>query len=416
MNRITLLRSLIIAGLLSLVALGPAAAAATGTLCGQVTAFTAPTAVADGSITIDGRTEVIDSSALAAIDATTLVALNALATADATTCLAIQAATDGTIVDIAIAASAELCGTVAANAALDTYSVAGVLVPASVVNADADLEALLAAAAAGNAALCADLTLDTTTGLVVGATVSGTLNLCGTATLDATGATVDGVTVPLTLLDAEARAALALAIDAGADVCISVRISDTSLVQANVTADVTVCGRVTLDASGNAVVNGVILSDALLGASAEALLDLAAAANGVACAAVDVTSNGGDATIRVTVDVELCATVAAVTDDSITVGGITILVAGGTTAGIEVGDRVCVEAGAGPGTGSNPPTGTLIGQADGDPTSGRPGGSTTISDTATRDAGFPLAQLGGVLVLLAVASGLRGAAVVARSD
>ena len=63
--------TLVLGVVLSLLVAGPASAASTGTLCGQVTAFTAPTAIADGSLTIDGDVEVIDSSAFGVIDAAT---------------------------------------------------------------------------------------------------------------------------------------------------------------------------------------------------------------------------------------------------------------------------------------------------------------------------------------------------------
>ena len=49
---------------------------------------------------------------------------------------------------------------------------------------------------------------------------------------------------------------------------------------------------------------------------AAALLELAAQADGTACASVDASSTGGNTTVGVTVTIEVCAEVTAVTDDS----------------------------------------------------------------------------------------------------
>ena len=85
-------------------------AAVDGTLCGTVTDFTAPTLADEGSITVDGTTDVIEISATALIDATTLAILVAAAAADLTLCLTIDADGSGNILDIGIAATAEVCG------------------------------------------------------------------------------------------------------------------------------------------------------------------------------------------------------------------------------------------------------------------------------------------------------------------
>ena len=400
MRRSTLPLVVALAGLFGLLMAAPASAATTGTVCGQVTAFVAPTAATDGSITIDGTTEIIDSSAFGAITAGTLTTLTAVANADATTCLDITANAGGEILTIAVAAQAEICGAVTVDTTSGVYTVAGVAIPAALVSADADLVALLNAAAAGGATVCLDVTIDSATGLFTSVALSATINLCGDAALDADSVTVAGVDVPLTLLDAEARAALDVAIDAGADVCLSVVVDGTDIVQANLTVNVDLCGEVTLDANGDVVVDGVVIPDALLDADAAALLELAAAADGTACAAVDASTTGGDTNVGVTVTIEVCAEVTAVTDSSVTIGGVTFIFAGAAAAGLEVGDEVCVAATTSP---TGDPVITDIDTEDGvAPGAGGGGGSPMLPDTATASVGTSgTTALGTLLLLLA---------------
>jgi len=204
----------------------------------EVTAFVAPALAVDGSITVDGTTEVIDASAFGAIDAATITTLTLLADAHATTCLQITADTDGAIVDLNVAASARICGTASLDSTTGLHSVAGVDLPMSLIAAGSSLDALLDAAATANANVCADVTIDATTGLITAVGLDATLTVCGDAALDADSATLAGVDVPFTLLDAEAEAALQLAANADANVCLTVVVDDTSLVQANQSASV----------------------------------------------------------------------------------------------------------------------------------------------------------------------------------
>ena len=285
MRRTTLPVATVLAALLGLVAAAPAGAATTGTLCGQVTAFTAPTATSDGSITIDGTVEVIDQSAFGVIEADTITILSAVATADATTCLEVTANTDGEIVDLAIAAEAEICGTVTLDTATGVFSVDGVAIPASVVAADAELQAVLNAAAAAGASACLDVSISSTTGLIA---------------------------------------------------------------SASLTADFMLCGEVTLDAEGNATVDGVPIDADLLTAGATALLELAATADGTACATIVAVSGDGETTVTVAVTAEVCAEVTAIGDGTITLNGITLGFAGAADSTIEVGDTACVTAATGP--------------------------------------------------------------------
>ena len=117
-------------------------------------------------------------------------------------------------------------------------SVGGVVLPGAVVSANAGLVALLNAAAQASANVCVDVTVSSTSGLITSVGLDATVRVWGDATLDADSATLGGIDVPLTLLDAEAEAALSVAIASGADVCVSVVADNTALVQANLTADI----------------------------------------------------------------------------------------------------------------------------------------------------------------------------------
>lgn len=392
----------VLAALLGLLIAAPAGAATTGTICGQVTAFQAPALGVNGSITINGTTEVIDASAFGAIDAATLTTLTLLADADATTCLDVTADGAGAIVDLDVAAQARICGTAALDTTTGVHSVGGVALPTSLITAGGSLDALLDAAATANANVCADVTIDGTSGLITTVRLDATLTVCGDATLDADSAMMGGVDVPFTLLDAEAEAALQLAVDAGADVCLTLVVDDTSLVQANLSASIDLCGEVTLDASGNATVDGVVIDAALLDADAAALLALAASADGTACASVDVASSGGTTSVGVTVSIQVCAEVTAITDNTITLGGVTFVFAGAADADIQIGDELCVTAATGP-TGEPIITDSDVAAGSG---TGPATVGTTLPDTATDQPMSPIV-LGGLL--LGVAIGLAGA-------
>lgn len=397
MRRSTVPMAIVMAALFGLFIAAPTSAATTGTLCGEVTAFTAPTAVADGSITIDGTAEVIDSSAFGVIAADTITTLTLVADADATTCVEISADTDGSIIDLDIAAQAEICGTAALDTTTGMYSVAGVELPTSLVGADADLAALLDAAATANADVCVDVTIDGTSGLITTIRLNATLTLCGDVTLDADSVALAGLDVPLSLLDAEAMALVELAVDAGAAVCMAIVVDDTTLVEANLSVNIDLCGEVSLDADGNFVVDGVVIDADLLNASAAALLELAASADGTACASVDAVSSGGDTTVAVTVTIEVCAEVTAITDDTITIGDVTFVFAGAADADIEIGDEICVAAGTAP-------TGDEIildiDTTDGEAAAGAGDDGDLLPDTATEQPMSALV-LGSFLLLAA---------------
>lgn len=407
MRRISLPMAIVFAALLALVVAAPVGAATTGTICGQVTAFTAPTATTDGEVTIGGQTEVIDQSAFGVIDASVYTVLGALAAADATTCLDVTADGAGLIVDLALAAEAEICGDVTLDTTADLYTVGGVTVPAAVVGADADLQALLDAAVAGDATVCLDVTIDQTSGLIVTASVNGTINVCGDVALDADSATIGAVDVPLSLLDAEALAVLRIAAEADVDACVGLVIDDTSLVQANVSANIELCGAVTLDADGNAVVDGVTIDADLLSVGAEALAALAASADGDACAVVTAVSSNGETTVTVGLTVDVCAEVTAIGDGTISLNGVTLGFAGASETDIEVGDVLCITAGTGP---TGEPTITDVDTTDSAPGDDdeAPGDDDgpVLPNTAT---GTPVDLVGFGVALLLVAMGSAAA-------
>lgn len=317
----------------------PAAAATTGTICGEVTAFTAPTAVTDGSITINGTAEDINAGAVV----TDAVELTALATLGAFTCVNVVADADGDITELALAAQAQLCGTVSEQAGVffvnDTALTAEAL---SLITGDSALSALLDAAANGAGSVCLDLAFNSA-GLVTSINLDGTLRLCGTATLDADSVTIAGVDVPLSTLSAEAAAALQVAVDAGADVCVDATVQNTDVVDAAVDATVRLCGTVTFNADGSATVGGVTIPADLIDADVAAALEAAATADGEACVTVDAVSAGGETTVTVVAEVSLCATVEAITASSITAGGVTFETASDLRGVIEVGDNICFD-------------------------------------------------------------------------
>ena len=281
-------------------------AIASGTLCGQVTTFTAPTPVADGSITINGIASVIDKSAAGTISAALLARLTIIANAHATACLDITANAGGTIVNLTFAASAQLCGAVAFNATLGAYSVNGVLLPAAVVNANAGARALLSAAAAGGGSACVTVTSDTTTGAILALAVTASVDVCGKVVLGANGtATVGGrlIAAPVLAADANLRSALQLAAHGNANACASL----TSSVNANGTLDVTGNATVTICAVVNAVsansltLNGVTFA---LGAGSSVSSDVKAGAT----LTLRITADSNGRVTIVTVSLAPCST------------------------------------------------------------------------------------------------------------
>lgn len=285
MQRTTLIPAIALGLLAALVMAAPVGAASTGTICGEVTAFTAPTAASDGSLTMDGSTEQVDSSASGAIDSATLTTLAALAAADDTTCLELEANENGDIVDMAIASQARICGTATAGSTTNGYEVDGVALAPSATSGDAQTTAVLESAADAGADICVDVALDTTSGQIA---------------------------------------------------------------SAGIDASFTVCGSVTADESGDATVDGTDIDESMLQGDASGLLQLAASSDGTACATITAVSDGTQTSVGVDVDIEVCAEVTAIGDDSITLNGVTLVMGGAADEDIQVGDVICVTAGIGP--------------------------------------------------------------------
>lgn len=268
--------AVLLGSLIALLIAAPANAATTGTLCGEITAFTAPSGGTDGSISINGTDE--DIAATAAVDTATTLTLDAVAAAGATTCVEIEADGAGVIIALDIAAQVGSCGTATIDATTGAYAVGDVLIPEPLVAVDAELAAVLDAAVSAGANVCADVTLDTTTGVITSVSLTATIDLCGDVTLTATG---------------------------------------------------------------EVVVDGTIVPDDVLTAELRALLEMAAEADAEGCVSIDATSTNGNTSLGVDVELTICATVTAITDSTITIGDVTFDLAGGVDADVEVGDEVC---------------------------------------------------------------------------
>ena len=263
------------AGALLLALAGPVAAAPTsgggglaghsqlanGVVCGAVTAFTAPTVAADGSITIGGVTDPVDATAT--ITPQALAALSG--TLPLTTCLTLTVTGSGDateVTGIAIAASGQLCGAVTATGTgtARIFSIGGAAVPTSAVNAE--LAALLNAALAANATVCVDVTVDANTGmLTAAANLDATFQLCGQVVgSGAAGArtyTVAGLAIPSAQLSASEAAALELAIANNANACVDLVIVDSQITAA--TARVDACVTVGAVSATSVTLDGVVI-------------------------------------------------------------------------------------------------------------------------------------------------------------
>lgn len=205
--------------LLGLIVAAPVSAAATGTQCGTVTAYTAPTAVADGSFTMDGTPETIDATA--DVDANASAALAAAAAADSEICLDVVAGQDGVITSVSLASS--FCGDVTVDTTTGAATVNGVAVPTAVTGADGNLAAVLDAAASANGDACLDVTYDSRTGAIVDASARVSLDQCGRVVLEGDGdALVGGMLLPEELIDSELRTTLQATAAANGNACVAI--------------------------------------------------------------------------------------------------------------------------------------------------------------------------------------------------
>ena len=403
----------LIAAVLMLLAIAaPVGAATTGTICGEVEEFSATT-LADGTITFAGS-EPEDVLA-GAVDVTTAAQLVVFATIGAFTCVNVEAVDgDGNITALSFAAQGEVCGTVTESAGV--FFVNGTALTAealTLIDADSTLSALLNAAADGGGSVCLDFAFNST-GLVTSVNLDATLRLCGAVTLGADSATVGGVDVPLSLLSAEAVAALQVAVDAGVNACVDVTVANTEVVNAAVDVTLELCGTVTLNADGSATIDGVTIPADLIDADLAAALEATADAAGEACVTIDAVSSGGETIVTVVASVSLCATVDAITATSVTAGGVTFPTATDLRAVIQVGDDICFELVTDPDGGLVIPPGGVITDPAGTPITDPDGSPADDDDTPLLPdtALAPLAPVGGAaaLVLLVLMAAMAVAA------
>lgn len=175
-------------------------------------------------------------------------------------------------------------------------------------------------------------------GTYTGGAVRGQLTrnpaLCGTVTRDAAQVlSVAGTVVPASAISAEVSALLSAAATAGASVCVDVTYSPTGtiLTAVNVDASFTLCARVTATGSGatrSFTVGGLAIPAAELSASETAALELALLNATNACVNLVIV----DSTVTdVSGYVEVCVTVGAVTNASVTLDGVVVPFGTGTT-------------------------------------------------------------------------------------
>jgi len=185
--------------------------------------------------------------------------------------------------------------------------------------------------------------------------------------------------------------------------------SNGQLASANVTAVVTLCGRVTLDGAGNVAVNGILVGNDLLDASTLAALRFAAQVGGSACATVRGTSTGTTTTVAASVIATVYGTVTPVSGTTISLNGFIFNLATGTTANVQVGEGACANLVHGPG-GSGTQVKSVTGSATQPGTnpgaSGTAGGALPNTATSLPRTNLGALPIGLGLGLLGMALGL----------
>jgi len=164
----------------------------------------------------------------------------------------------------------------------------------ALLDADALAALQLAAAADASAAgtVCVNVTLGVSPPSVV---VDADIELRPvTVDINADGdVALDGdIVLDAGLFDADMIAALMLAADAGATVCVTLTIED-NVITVALDAVIELCpATVGFDTDGNITLNGVVISGDLLGADLTDLLTAAATANVDVCVVVTITDDG----------------------------------------------------------------------------------------------------------------------------
>jgi hypothetical protein len=180
--------------------------------------------------------------------------------------------------------------------------------------------------------------------LLAGQVAAAPETICGRVdAITADEATVDGQQIPLDGLDADAIAALELAMNGSLDACVDVESSGGIVTEAfGVTVSAQLCGNVDPAPGSDVFVDRVLIPPELLDTETFDALRFAVNANGSACLYIDTSGSGGITTVDVHLDMEVCGTVTAVGAQTLDLNGETFDVAAGADIDVEEGDVICV--------------------------------------------------------------------------
>jgi hypothetical protein len=245
--------------------------------------------------------------------------------------------------------------------------------------------------------------------LLAGQVLAAPETICGRVdAVTADEATVDGQVIPLDGLDADAIAALELAMNGSLDACVDVDSSGGIVTQAfGVTVSAQLCGNVDPAPGTDVLVDRVLIPAELLDTETFDALRFAINANGSACLSIDTSGSGGITTVDVHLDMEVCGTVTAVGDQTLDLNGETFDVAAGADIDVEEGDVICVFITSAEGGGVEITQRTDEVDEEPDPgeggVNGGGGGEDPVPDTATSAPQLPLIPIGIVLLLASTA-------------
>lgn len=322
----------------------------TFTVCGRVTAYSAPLPGSPGSLTVAGVVDGADHAFPIAETATVDPRLTPLSAGGEWTCLDLVADGAAVVTSIAVPADAARCGPLSESGGtiiqgpgstqdFTTLTLDGDA--AAIVMADPDLAALVPAIASvdpigGSQEACFDI------GLAVDGTI-GSLALdypspssydlpapiaCGAVAgtpiayrdpasqpyPDGPTVEVDGFVMDADILDDPYEAVLAFHLDAGRDICLLARVVDSAIVDtAAITFDADVCGELEV-VGGLVFVDTVVVSEVL---TAISFADPSAASLGSAC--WSARAQAGVASGRL----DVCGDLQSVTPTAYAVSGIT---------------------------------------------------------------------------------------------
>jgi hypothetical protein len=246
--------------------------------------------------------------------------------------------------------------------------------------------------------------------LLAGQVAAAPETICGRVdAVSADEATVDGQVIPLDGLDADAIAALELALNGSIDACVDVESSGGIVTEAfGVTVSAQLCGSVDPAGGTDILVDRVLIPQELLDAETFETLRFAINANGAPCLYIDVSGSGGTTTVDVHLDMEVCGTVTALGAQTLDLNGMTFDVADGADLfDVEEGDVICVFITSAEGGGVEITQRTDEVDEEPDPgdggVNGGGGGDAPVPDTATSGPQPPFAPIGIVLILASAA-------------